>query len=94
MLALKTHADMAAIPVILMTAKASMEEEHKALKAGFVDFIGKPAMPVRVIERIKRTFVLMENAQQTHLHDSPSAMMRGERAEIKKASWYPSWNSG
>ena len=86
MLALKTHADMAAIPVILMTAKASMEEEHKALKAGFVDFIGKPAMPVRVIERIKRTFVLMENSQQTHLHDFPSAMTSCEQPEIKKAS--------
>ena len=86
MLALKTHADMAAIPVILMTAKASMEEEHKALKAGFVDFIGKPAMPVRVIERIKRTFVLMGNTQQARLSDFPPAMVSGEQPEIKKAS--------
>jgi CheY-like chemotaxis protein len=58
MLSLKKHADMAAIPVILMTAKDSTEEEYKALKAGFFDFIGKPAMPVRVITRIKRTFAL------------------------------------
>ena len=86
MLALKTHADMAAIPVILMTAKASIEEEHKALKAGFIDFIGKPAMPMRVIARIKRTFAMMGNTQQAHLRDSPPAMVNGDHPEIKKAS--------
>jgi CheY-like chemotaxis protein len=86
MLALKTHADMAAIPVILMTAKASIEEEHNALKAGFIDFIGKPAMPMRVIARIKRTFAMMGNTQQAHLRDSPPAMVNGDHPEIKKAS--------
>ena len=86
MLALKTHADMAAIPVILMTAKASIEEEHKALKAGFIDFIGKPAMPMRVIARIKRTFAMMGNTQQAHLPDSPPAVVNGDHPEIKKAS--------
>jgi CheY-like chemotaxis protein len=69
MLALKKHADMAAIPVILMTAKASTEEEYKALKAGFIDFIGKPAMPVRVIARIKRTFALAGNTQVTAINE-------------------------
>lgn len=86
MLALKTHADMAAIPVILMTAKASIEEEHKALKAGFIDFIGKPAMPMRVIARIKRTFAMMGNTQQAHLPDSPPALVNGDHPEIRKAS--------
>jgi CheY-like chemotaxis protein len=86
MLALKTHADMAAIPVILMTAKASIEEEHNALKAGFIDFIGKPAMPMRVIARIKRTFAMMGNTQQAHLRDSPPAMVNGDHPEIRKAS--------
>lgn len=86
MLALKTHADMAAIPVILMTARASMEEEHKALKAGFIDFIGKPAMPTRVISRIKRTFALTGNTQQTQQFDSPPAVVNADDSKIKKAS--------
>jgi CheY-like chemotaxis protein len=85
MLALKAHADMAAIPVILMTAKASLEEEHKALKAGFIDFIGKPAMPTRVIARIKRTFAMTGNTQQAYLCDSPPALVNGGHQEIKKA---------
>lgn len=54
MLTLKGHRELAGIPVILVTSKASKEEEGKALNAGFIDFIGKPVMPVRVIERIQR----------------------------------------
>jgi len=85
MLALKIHADMAATPVILMTAKSSMEEEHKALKAGFIDFIGKPVMPMRVIARIKRTFALTGNTQQVQLHDSPPVSVNSYNPEIKRA---------
>ncbi len=85
MLALKTHAGMAAIPVILMTAKASMEEEHKALKAGFVDFIGKPAPPVRVIDRISRAFVVLENVRQAEQHGMAHASAFEDHPEIKKA---------
>jgi CheY-like chemotaxis protein len=70
-LSLKKHADMAAIPVILLTAKDSTEEEYKALKAGFVDFIGKPATPARVIARIKRTFALKGNKQVIATHIWP-----------------------
>jgi CheY-like chemotaxis protein len=54
MRALKAHPEMADIPVILMSVRTSTDEEHRALKAGFVDFIGKPAMPVRVLARIER----------------------------------------
>jgi len=46
--------ELAGIPVILVTSKASREEEDKALKAGFIDFIGKPVLPAKVIERIHR----------------------------------------
>ncbi len=56
--ALKAHPEMADIPVILMSAKTSTEEEHRALKAGFVDFIGKPAMPIRVLAKIQKAFAM------------------------------------
>ncbi len=85
MLALKTHAEIATIPVILMTAKASMEEEHKALKAGFVDFIGKPALPMRVIDRISRTFVVLENARQAEQHGPAPTSAYDDHSKIKKA---------
>jgi CheY-like chemotaxis protein len=63
--AIKAHPEMADISVILMTSKASVEEEHRALKAGFIDFIGKPIMPVRVIARIQRALTFLKSRQQT-----------------------------
>ena len=54
MLTMNGHNELAGIPIILVTSKASREEEDKALKAGFIDFIGKPVLPARVIERIHR----------------------------------------
>ena len=46
----------AAIPIILLTSKASGEDEQKALESGFIDFISKPVQPLRVISRVKRAF--------------------------------------
>ena len=63
--AIKAHPEMADIPVILVTSKASVEEEYRALKAGFIDFIGKPIMPVRVTARIERALAFVINRQQT-----------------------------
>lgn len=42
------------VPVILLTAKTSPEEEHKALLAGFADFIAKPVVPMRIVARVNR----------------------------------------
>ena len=63
--AIKSHPEMADISVILMTSKDSAEEEHRALKAGFIDFIGKPIMPVRVIARIQKALAFVKSRQQT-----------------------------
>lgn len=61
--ALKAHPGMTDIPVILMSAKTSSEEEHRALKAGFVDFIGKPAMPIRVVAKVQRAFAMADSGR-------------------------------
>jgi CheY-like chemotaxis protein len=50
----------ASIPIILLTSKASGEDEQKALDAGFLDFIPKPVQPIRIISRVKRAFDLMK----------------------------------
>lgn len=47
--AVQAHPEMSEVPVILMAAKVAAEEEHRALAAGFIDFIAKPAIPVRVM---------------------------------------------
>ncbi len=54
MLALKTHPDTIETPVILLSAINSSEEEARACKAGFSDFIVKPAMPARLLVSIKK----------------------------------------
>jgi len=62
--AIKTHPETAEIPVILVTSKASVEEEDRALHAGFIDFIGKPVMPVKVIARIQSALASVKERQQ------------------------------
>jgi CheY-like chemotaxis protein len=62
--AIKGQGELVETPVILVTSKASVEEEQNALKAGFIDFIGKPVMPVRVIARIQRALAFVKNRQQ------------------------------
>lgn len=46
------------IPVIMLTSKASTEDEQKALEFGFIDFIPKPVQPMRVVSRVKRVLEL------------------------------------
>ncbi|MBT0665382.1 response regulator [Geobacter pelophilus] len=52
--ALAAQTETAKIPVILLTSKASPEEEQKALSSGFFDFIAKPVNAVRIVSRIRR----------------------------------------
>ncbi len=61
--ALKGSPQTAEIPIILITSKASPEDEQKALEYGFFDFVAKPVMPMRVISRVKRAFNLLDTIQ-------------------------------
>ena len=60
MRALKANPMTAHIPVIMLTSKASTEDEQKALGLGFIDFIPKPVQPVRVVSRVKRALELTQ----------------------------------
>jgi CheY-like chemotaxis protein len=51
--AIKANPMTSETPVIMLTSKASTEEEQKALEVGFSDFIPKPVQPLRVISRVK-----------------------------------------
>lgn len=57
--ALRANQGTAAIPAILLTSKASGEDEQRAFEAGFLDFIPKPVQPIRVITRVKHAFELI-----------------------------------
>lgn len=56
--ALNANPMTAEIPVIMLTSRASSEEEQKALEFGFIDFIPKPVQPLRVVTRVKRALEL------------------------------------
>jgi CheY-like chemotaxis protein len=51
--AIKSNPMTSGIPVIMLTSKASNEDEQKALEFGFIDFIPKPVQPIRVVSRVK-----------------------------------------
>jgi CheY-like chemotaxis protein len=56
--ALKANPMTSEIPVIMLTSKATSEDEQKALEFGFIDFIPKPVQPIRVVSRVKRALEL------------------------------------
>lgn len=56
--AIKGNPMTSEIPIIMLTSKASTEDEQKALEFGFSDFIPKPVQPVRVVSRVKHILEL------------------------------------
>jgi CheY-like chemotaxis protein len=54
--ALTAIPEMRTIPVILISAKMSPEEEAEALEMGFFDFIAKPINSTTLVARVKRAF--------------------------------------
>jgi CheY-like chemotaxis protein len=58
MRALKANPMTCEIPVIMLTSKATSEDEQKALEFGFMDFIPKPVQPLRVISRVRHALEL------------------------------------
>jgi CheY-like chemotaxis protein len=52
--ALRANPETAGIPFVLMSSKLSAEEEENAMKAGFSDFIGKPATPMHLVGRVNK----------------------------------------
>lgn len=58
--AIKANPMTAEIPVIMLTSKASTEDEQKALEFGFSDFIPKPVQPIRVVSRVKHILEMVK----------------------------------
>ncbi|WP_298439484.1 response regulator [Geobacter sp.] len=58
--AMRANPATAEIPIILLTSKATGEDEQRALEAGFIDFIAKPVQPIRIVTRVKRAFELIK----------------------------------
>jgi CheY-like chemotaxis protein len=58
--ALRANSSTAGIPAILLTSKASGEDEKKAFESGFLDFIPKPVQPIRIVSRVKHALELID----------------------------------
>lgn len=57
--ALRANPATAQIPMILLTSKASGEDEQRAFEAGFLDFVPKPVQPIRIVSRVKHALALI-----------------------------------
>lgn len=62
--ALRANPMTSEIPVIMLTSRASTEDEQRALAFGFSDFIPKPIQPVRVISRVKHILELTKKIRR------------------------------
>jgi len=71
MRAIKANPATAGTPMILITSKTSQEEEHRALKSGFHDFIAKPMMTVRVVSRVKRALEMIQQYRERQTAPTP-----------------------
>jgi CheY-like chemotaxis protein len=60
MRAIKANPMTSDIPVIMLTSKATTEDERKALEFGFSDFISKPVQPLRIVSRVKHILDLAQ----------------------------------
>lgn len=58
--ALKANPMTSEIPIIMLTSKASTEDEQRALEFGFNDFIPKPVQPIRVVSRVRHTLNMIK----------------------------------
>jgi CheY-like chemotaxis protein len=58
--AIRANPVTAQIPMILLTSKASGEDEQRAFEAGFLDFIPKPVQPIRIVSRVKHALELID----------------------------------
>ena len=61
---LKSDPATRAIPVILLTAKADVEDESQGLELGAMDYINKPFNPPVLLARV-RNYVLLKQLQDT-----------------------------
>lgn len=59
---LKSDLHTKEIPIIFLTAKASIQDEEKGLQTGAVDYITKPISPPIVLARVKTHLALKESA--------------------------------
>jgi CheY-like chemotaxis protein len=58
--AIRANPATSKIPMILLTSKASGEDEQRAFEAGFLDFISKPVQPIRIVSRVKHALELID----------------------------------
>ena len=73
--ALKSAADTAAIPVILLSAHQGVSDKVRALNLGAVDYLGKPFQALELLLRVERA--LKQRKTELDLQRSLSVLRRG-----------------
>jgi len=69
---LRSDARLAALPIIAMTAHATVEERQRCLAAGMNDHVAKPIDPAALFDAVGRFFKPVENAPAPDQPSGPS----------------------
>ncbi len=61
---IKANKDWAGIPIIFLTANQDPQSEARCLEAGAIDYVGKPFVPVVLLNRVRRVMELFGYRRQ------------------------------
>ncbi|WP_258104103.1 substrate-binding domain-containing protein [Marinoscillum sp. MHG1-6] len=74
---LKSDVKSSHIPIIILTAKTSMEDHLKGIRLGAEDYMTKPFDFTMLLERIHTILVNREKLRQHYIHELPLAQTNG-----------------
>ena len=61
---IKANNEWAAIPIVFLTANQDPQSEARCLEAGAIDYVGKPFVPVVLLNRVRRVMELFGYRRQ------------------------------
>ncbi|MBQ9068251.1 MAG: response regulator, partial [Eggerthellaceae bacterium] len=78
---LKLRQEWAAIPVIFLTANQDPQSEARCLESGAIDYVGKPFVPVILLNRVRRVMELFGYRRQLESMVANQSQVIVERTE-------------
>ena len=78
---LKAKPEWAAIPVVFLTANQDPQSEARCLESGAIDYVGKPFVPVILLNRVRRVIELFGYRRQLESMVANQSQVIVERTE-------------
>lgn len=87
---LKSNPSTAAIPIIILSAKSSQEEQLKGIRLGIEDYVVKPFNMTILKEKIKTILHNRTKIEQIYLHGLPVVEQKADKLDKKFISEFKS----